>query len=246
MESTMLDRWLDNPVRPDGNAHAFITGPDGMGMRDLGKLGGPYSHANSVNDSGRAVGGSETADGFFPAFITGPDGAGMRSLGTLGGNYSEAYGVNEAGQAVGLSITAGSSYHAFITGPDGAGMRDLGTLGGDWSSASDINDAGQVAGWSTLANGFRRAFITGPDGAGMTDLNSLVDLPNAVAFTEASAINNAGQVIATASLIPEPESYALLLAGLVVTGFMARRRMAQHPGTSLNLPALPPPSKLCA
>jgi hypothetical protein len=39
-------------------------------------------------------------------------------------------------------------------------------------------------------------------------------------------INNRGQVIAIAipTTIPEPESYALMLAGLGLIGFMARRK----------------------
>ena len=71
------------------------------------------------------------------------------------------------------------------------------------------------------------AFITGPDGAGMMDLNSLVDLPGGVVLTRATGINNAGQVIAISvpiAVIPEPESYAMFLAGLGLIGFMARRK----------------------
>jgi hypothetical protein len=57
----------------------------------------------------------------------------------------------------------------------------------------------------------------------MTDLNSLVDLPGGIILTNAVDINNAGQVIAI-GVIPEPESYAMFLAGLGLVGFMARRK----------------------
>ena len=101
-------------------------------------------------------------------------------------------------------------------------MTDLGTLGGDYSSASGINDAGQVVGWSQMAAGDRHSFITGPNGVGMTDLNSLVDLPSRIVRGSVD-INNVGQVIIVAD-IPEPETYALMLAGLGLIGFAAWRQ----------------------
>ena len=57
----------------------------------------------------------------------------------------------------------------------------------------------------------------------MTDLNSLVSLPGGAVLTEATGINNQGQVAAI-GIIPEPETYAMLLAGLGLLGFIARRR----------------------
>ena len=103
-------------------------------------------------------------------------------------------------------------------------MTDLGTLGGGYSSALGINDAGQVVGWTDTPAGVRHAFITGPNGVGMTDLNSLVSLPGGDFLTTATGINNHGQVPAVGSFIPEPETYAMLLAGLGLLGFIANRR----------------------
>ena len=94
----------------------------------------------------------------------------------------------------------------------------------------DINNAGQVVGASGVVGGAiddYRAFITGPDGEGMADLNSLVDLPQGVVLIHSRDINNSGQVIAIATTIPEPEAYALLLAGLGLVGFIARRKKGE-------------------
>jgi probable HAF family extracellular repeat protein len=117
---------------------------------------------------------------------------------------------------------------AGITGPNGVGITALGNLGRLGTDAEGINDAGQVVGNSPTVSGNIHAFVTGPNGVGMTDLNSLDFLPDGLLLTNAVDINNRGQIIATS--VPEPETYALLLAGLGLVGFMTRRKKAKNPG----------------
>ncbi len=74
-------------------------------------------------------------------------------------------------------------------------VEDLGTLPGDVASiAMGINTSGDVVGWSVRPNGATRAFLY-TDEAGMTALPAPAGRP----LTWASAINDTGTVVGTAS-----------------------------------------------
>jgi probable HAF family extracellular repeat protein len=142
-------------------------------MVDLGTLGGSYSYATGVDDSGRAVGESGTAGlDDQHAFIWTAAG-GMADLGTLGGSYSYVSDLDDSGQVVGSSGTADDrEEHAFSWTPAG-GMIDLGTLGGSSSFATAVNDAGEVVGFSsTLGDEEDHAFWWS-ESTGMIDLGTL-------------------------------------------------------------------------
>ena len=177
--------------------HAFITGPNGIGMTDLGALGGAYySSASGINDSGQVVGTFSMDTMSSHAFFTGPNGIGMTELGGL--NFDSTYfgtSINNSGQVLG--VIGGGALRAFITGPNGIGMTDLGTLGGLTTEAYDINDSGQVVGISNIErdSGIMHAFITGPNGIGMTDLDAL-GMNFVISYFRyyGMGINNSGQV----------------------------------------------------
>jgi len=137
---------------PDHVQQAFLSGPGGAGLANLGSLAdGQASQGTALNDAGVVVGWSTAADFFsVHAFITGPGGAGMRDLGTLGGDDSSATGVNRDGNVVGFADDASGNSRAFVTGDDGQGMVDLlsitrglprGTL---LQTVVGINDLGHV------------------------------------------------------------------------------------------------------
>ena len=145
-------------------------------------------------------------------------------------------GINDAGQVVGSIYNGGTGEfeHAFITGLNGVGTIELNFMPGTVDDPSvinptDINNTGEVVGNIQRADGSTQIpFITGPDGAGATDLNSLVHMPAGIVLTQAIAINNLGYVIALSpvgpvSPVPEPSSYALMLAGLALINFVLRR-----------------------
>ncbi len=127
--------------------------------------------------------------------------------------------------ALGFGSPDHAQAYSWVMGPNGEGLTRLGSLGGDETVtfARAINEAGQIAGSSSTATGKAHAFLTGPNGVGMTDLNSIVSLPDRLTLSYAQGINNSGQIIAFSPAIPEPATYAMMLAGLGVLGFMAKR-----------------------
>ncbi len=249
---------VGNSKNDSSQTHAFLTGADGVGTIDLGTLGGRESYAAGINNSGQVTGtSSTTSNNTYHAFITDPNGSNMTDLGTLGGNISWAEDINDLGQVVGYSTpyhNITSPFHAYVTGPDGVGMIDLGQFGGTYSYASGINDSGEVVGVAATAdNNTPHSFIYSH--GGMTDLD-LLDVVMASGWTSLNAIdiNNNGQIIGTGIhngksesfflsytpdtifdplpiviAVPEPTTWAMLLAGLGLLGFVGRRNSSFRP-----------------
>jgi probable HAF family extracellular repeat protein len=127
-------------------------------ITDLGTLGGTFSEARGINDSGQVVGWGDTASGDSRAFLW--EEGQMTHLGTLGGTFSIATAINNSGQVVGYSETiAGqfSSVHAFLW--EKGEMIDLGNISGARSFAFDIDSRGQIVGSSFTDSGEFHAVI---------------------------------------------------------------------------------------
>jgi probable HAF family extracellular repeat protein len=183
-----------------GSSSGYITGPNGVGMTDLGALGGSGSFAYGINVDGRVVGSSTSPSWCVHAFMTGPNGQPMTDIGNQFANVkSTANAINASGQVVGYyNMPPDTPFTAFMTGPNGSGIIDLSSVvGGTQSIAHSINDDGQAVGYFTsVVDDRRHAFVTGPNGVGKTDLHDLMD-PSCRSVSCAYDINADGQVVGT-------------------------------------------------
>ncbi|MGD9711508.1 MAG: DUF3466 family protein [Thermomicrobiales bacterium] len=192
----------------DGSTRAFLW-QEGAGLTDLGTLDGPrkYVHtfATAINDSGKIVGFvNDAGNGGDRAFFW-EDGR-MIDLGTLeGGERSRAEDINNAGQIVGWSENQEVAVRAFIW--DDGQMTDLGALEPNLvSEATGINDTGQVVGSSSVPGRSSRHATLWQDGK-IFDLGTLnpnngndpKDPYGMRDWSDAAAINAAGQIVGTAS-----------------------------------------------
>lgn len=218
-------------------------------ITDIGTLpGAAYaSAASGINDSGEMSGWSQVVVDNNGQIAIKPfiySNGSIQALDTLGGTGGRAQGINNLGQVVGYSSLIGDvTIHAFLYS-DGS-MQDIGSLGGN-SYAYRINNNGQIVGASYLVTNpistvdNSHAFIY--SNGVMTDLNSFLDASTKNSgwyLSTANDINDNGWIVGTAmntitgashayvlsiAAVPETETYAMLLAGLGVVGFTARRK----------------------
>src|SRR5262249_35004949 len=124
--------FFSDPI--NAYSRAFISGPDGGPLRDLG-VHQYFLSPLFINSSGEVAGTCFCATAAGSAScITGPDGGPVRYLGTLGGFGTQSYvtGINDAGQVMGEStyVFPPTGYTGFISGVDGGlPLIDLRTLG---------------------------------------------------------------------------------------------------------------------
>ena len=174
---------------------------DSVNVVDMGTLGGPFSLAMDINDSGQAVGVSQRIDEAYRGFLWDAVN-GMRELDALTGHtYAEALRINNQGL-----IAGNSSYslnRAVIWAPTKSGVEaeDLGSLGGEeaqsWiiagyvfkslsvddrvpmiagdlsAVAQAVNENGLVVGVSETQNMYEEHAFAWDEENGMRDLGTL-------------------------------------------------------------------------
>lgn len=186
--------------------------------------GAPAAYA--INNSGQVAGQSNGSNG--QALLW--NGSTPTSIGV-----GVAQGINNAGQVVGVSNKQAVVWSGTTT-------SILGGLGGSFGSvAQGINNAGLVVGNSyTTGNAASHGMMWSmQNGVWVaTDLNTLIDPTLGFTIQSATAINNQGQVVGygvnslgqrsafvmSVAAVPEPSTYALMLAGLGLLGFISYRR----------------------
>ena len=207
----------------DGTQPRFIP----FELEDLGT-----TIAWGINDHGVVVGRTEYGLAHSFAFVW--DGSSLSYLPIPQGAADwiiEGKDINNAGQIV---VQANDRAYLY----EGGAYQALGTLSGGFTSARAINEKGWIVGESEVASGVpqpSRAFLW--RNGRMRDLNTLLDPGAAQHWTlhYAMDVNDRGQIVGLgmvdgltrafiATPVSEPDTWALLLAGLGSVGAVAWRR----------------------
>ena len=171
------------------------------GRQYLGDLGpsGSGSTAMAINNAGEIAGVSsgfaDNGGGVVRAVIW-QDGA-IRDIGTLGGLHSTANALNNQGEVVGWAEVRDQLTVAFLWKDEA--MHQLAMLSnglaapGNGTQAAAVNDYGQIVGSALNSKGESRAVIW--ENGKITDLNDLIDAGKGLVLTQATAINNGGQIV---------------------------------------------------
>ncbi len=195
-----------NPITGFPTTHPFLW--NGRRMLDLGTLGGTFAVANGINNRSQVIGQSNVAgDLTFHPFLWSQ--GGITDLGTLGGSTGTANWINDGGAVVGKADLPGSQTHDGFVWKKGV-LTDLGTVDGDaCSNALRINSNAQIVGCSSDCISCLHAFLW-ENGGPIVDLNTLIPPGSSATLTEATFVNDRGEIAAQGTL-PNGDTHAFLL-----------------------------------
>ena len=195
-----------------------------------GATGMTLIEALAINGTGEIVGFGATADGPTHAFLF--DAGKVTDLGTPGNHpddMSSATAINAAGHVVGW--TDGTTSGAFYWNGTMHVISVASGPGGDM--ASGINAADWVVGFHDTGAG-TTAFVW-PGAGSAVDLNTrALDLPAGWTLTGANAINDSGQIAATASIDEAGDQHAVRLTPAAVTRLAGSTRFQTAAAISAN------------
>ena len=205
----------------------------GYSVTDLGSLGFGVTKGLAINATGQVTGYSYSSKAFqvscppqqyggqkkclenpYHAFLW--TAGTMTDLGTLGGHFSQGNSINRSGDVVGTADRTSKS-GAYL-GSDGflwngASMVDLGLFFPTW-----INDSREITGQCETTAGCVLNGTTCASGAAcvlsngtLRDLNALIPSGAPYQIQYATAINNAGQIVAQAYDTATNQTHTLLL-----------------------------------
>lgn len=179
----------------------------GVGITELGTLGGVSSSARAINAGGAIAGFSQRADGRTHAFLYRK--GQMNDLGTLGGGDSWAHDINDRGVVVGCSQQAGTAPQAGFVYRLGQ-MRPLSDPDGGTHCAVGINNSGVIVGWSQRQGQVKPVAVRYRNGRAV-DLNTVLDPVSGAGWVlhTANAVNAQGQIVGSGTLNGEQRAFVL-------------------------------------
>ncbi len=199
----------------DTRVYTGSLSKDGAGTLVL--TGNNSYTGGTVVYGGTLVGRSATAFGTGNMTLYGGQ---LMGATTIGGSLLNAAGVVSPGEGIGTLNVDGS----FAQFPAGTLAMEIGAGGNDLLAVDGVASLGGTLSM-TFLDGFTGTglytLITASDTLGMFSSITFAGLD--AAYTSSLVYTSAGLQLNVAA-VPEPETYAMLLAGLAAIGWVARRR----------------------
>ena len=207
--------------------------------KELPTLGGIIGAARAINDKSELVGNVATGpdETTVTAALWRKDRNGqftLQDLGTFGGQESFALNINNASQVVGQYLPEANKSIPFLW--ENGNETDLGSFGGSAGSALSINNLTQVVGFSNTdkdpitGQEVSHAFIW--EKGQISDLNSLIVGGYGWDLTQATGINDLGEIVGYGSYtnnLGQKQTRAFLLLPLPDAKLSGTKNSSREP-----------------